>query len=85
MDQMKTVNLPITLPDGWTAEDDAGYGVIITGIATCGYKGYVTVSESVRGFELGISMVRRKMAFSGRSWRKDLFTSAVTELKKALG
>ncbi|AWE96086.1 hypothetical protein CSC26_7037 (plasmid) [Pseudomonas aeruginosa] len=45
----------------------------------------MTVSESVRGFELGISMVRRKMAFSGRSWRKDLFTSAVTELKKALG
>lgn len=78
------MNLPITLPDGWSAETDESLGVIITAVGQGGYKGFVTVSETLRSYELGIARVRQRKHYSGRYWRKELYEEAVAALQVAL-
>ncbi|HGN1515717.1 MULTISPECIES: hypothetical protein [Pseudomonas] len=78
------MNLPITLPEGWSAETDDTFGVIITAVGKGGHKGFVTVSESLRGYELGIARVRQRKHYSGRYWRKELYEEAVGALHAAL-
>lgn len=80
----KPFKLPIELPSGWSAEVLPVYGTVITARATGGeLLGYVTVNEEQRGFELGQSIVRRQrpVAYTGRTWRKDLYAAAVAQLQ----
>lgn len=78
------MNLPIVLPEGWSVEEDETLGVIITAVAPDGYKGFVTVSEAKRSFELGISVVRQRKHYSGRYWRKELYEEALAALQAAM-
>ncbi|MFV3332636.1 hypothetical protein ACQCLI_32135 (plasmid) [Pseudomonas nitroreducens] len=78
------MNLPITLPEGWSAEADESFGVIITAVGQGGHKGFVTVSETLRGYELGMARVRQRKHYSGRYWRKELYEEAVAALQAAL-
>jgi len=78
------MELPISLPDGWSAEADETLGVIITAVCPEGNKGFVTVSEAKRSFELGMSVVRKHKHYSGRYWRKELYEEAVATLKDAI-
>lgn len=78
------VPLPISLPEGWTAEKDEAFGVIITAIGPDGHKGFVTVCETKRSFELGMSVVRQRKHYSGRYWRKELYEEAVSTLKLSM-
>ncbi|HHM5368576.1 TPA: hypothetical protein ACRNJF_004142 [Pseudomonas aeruginosa] len=78
------MNLPISLPDGWSADADETLGVIITAVSPEGHKGFVTVSEAKRSFELGMSLVRQRKHYSGRYWRKELYEEAVATLQAAI-
>lgn len=78
------MNLPIALPAGWSAETDETLGVIITVVGPDGDKGFVTVSETKRSFELGMSMVRRRRHYAGRYWRKELYEAAIASLQVAM-
>ena len=75
------MNLPIALPEGWSAETDEMLGVIITAVGLNGDKGFVTVSESKRSFELGMSIVRQRKHYAGRYWRKELYEEAIACLQ----
>lgn len=79
------MDLPISLPEGWSAEADEMLGVVITAVSSEGHKGFVTVSEAKRSFELGMSVVRQRKHYSGRYWRKELYEEAVSVLKQAIG
>jgi len=78
------MNLPIALPDGWSAEADETFGVIITAVDPDGHKCFVTVSEAKRSFELGMSVVRQRNHYSGRYWRKELYEEAVATLQATM-
>lgn len=78
------MNLPIALPDGWSAEMDEAFGVIITAVAPGGHKGFVTVCEAKRSFELGMSIPRQRKHYSGRYWRKELYEEAIAALQAAM-
>ncbi len=79
------MGLPIKLPDGWTAEDTGTYGVIICAMQEDGYgKGYVTVDERLRGFELGMAVVRKRGDYAGRGWKAALYSDAVALLQKTI-
>ncbi|MEN1613949.1 hypothetical protein AAIH27_34980, partial [Pseudomonas aeruginosa] len=77
------MNLPIALPEGWSAEADEMLGVVITAVSLDGHKGFVTVSEAKRSFELGMSVVRQRKHYSGRYWRKELYEEAIAALQAA--
>ena len=83
-----SIDLPIELPPGWTAEVSEMYGTIITAVDSTGQKvGYVTVSEKVRHFELGITIPRRLQNGAepaGRAWKVSLYKAAVASLRNAL-
>lgn len=78
------MSLPIELPDGWSWESDTNQGVIIRGIGANGLHGFCTVSDRVRGYELGITPVRVGKDYSGRNWRRKLYEDAVATLQSAL-
>jgi hypothetical protein len=78
------MNLPIVLPEGWSADTDEMLGVIITAIGLNGDKGFVTVSEAKRSFELGMSIVRQRKHYAGRYWRKELYEAAIASLQVAM-
>ena len=78
------MNLPIVLPEGWSAETDNSLGVIITGLGPGGQKGFVTISETLRSYELGMARVRQRKHYSGRYWRKELYEEAIASLQAAL-
>ena len=78
------MDIPIQLPDGWTAEADEILGVVITAVDDCGDKVFVTVDESKRSFELGMSTVKQRRHYSGRHWRKELYEEAVANLQAAM-
>ncbi|WP_242671640.1 hypothetical protein [Azotobacter chroococcum] len=80
----KAMDTPIALPEGWSAEVDQTFGVVITGVGPTGHIGYVTISESLRSFELGTSIVRKRQHYSGRYWRKELYQDSVASLRAAL-
>jgi hypothetical protein len=75
------MNLPIALPAGWYAETDEMLGVIITAVGPDGDKGFVTVNETKRSFELGMSIVRQRKHYAGRYWRKELYEEAISSLQ----
>lgn len=77
--------LPLPLPAGWHAERDEIFGVIITGVDADGAQGFVTVSEKMRGFELGASLIHTRGAYTGRRWQERLYADAVAALKQVLG
>ena len=78
------MELPISLPEGWSAEADEMLGVVITAVSSEGHKGFVTVSEAKRSFELGMSVVRQLKHYTGRYWRKELYEKAVATLRAAM-
>lgn len=78
------MNLPITLPAGWSAEAVEPLGVVITAVDTDGEKNFVTVNEPKRSFELGMSPVRQLKHYSGRYWRKELYEEAVATLQAVM-
>ncbi len=78
------LSLPITLPEGWSAEPDETFGVIITAVDPGGHKGFVTVNEAKRSFELGMGIVRQRKHYSGRYWRKELYEEAVATLQASM-
>ncbi|AYG47879.1 hypothetical protein DV532_26710 (plasmid) [Pseudomonas sp. Leaf58] len=78
------MELPISLPEGWSAEADEMLGVVITAVSSEGHKGFVTVSEAKRSFELGMSVVRQRKHYAGRYWRKELYEEAVATLRAAM-
>jgi len=78
------MELPITLPDGWSAEDDPVLGAIITGFDSNDRRGFVTISELKRSFEPGMSVVRQRVHYSGRYRRKELYQDAVAALQGVL-
>lgn len=78
------MNLPIALPEGWSAEADETFGMIITAVGQDGRKGFVTVNEAKRSFELGMSIVRQRKHYSGRYWRKELYEEAVATLQASM-
>tara|TARA_R110002124_G_scaffold128157_2_gene288518 strand:+ start:4812 stop:5048 length:237 start_codon:yes stop_codon:yes gene_type:complete len=77
------MKLPIELPNHWTAEPDA-YGIIITGTTAAGDKVFVTVNESMRSFGLGIVSINDRQNYTGRNWRRQLYSDAVEKLKETL-
>lgn len=85
---MEAINLPVVLPEGWTAEHSKAYGTIITAVAADGAPvGYVTVAEDLRTFSLGMSRPRRLPPGAeptGRGWKKQLYLSAIAKLCEAL-
>jgi len=85
---MEAITLPVALPEGWTAENSKVYGTIIAAVASDGaLAGYVTVSEDVRNFSLGIARPRRLEPGAeptGRGWKKQLYEAAITKLAEAL-
>lgn len=82
------VKLPVALPAGWTAEASSTYGTIIRAVDAEGRPaGYVTVSERVRNFALGIRPPRRLEPGaepSGRGWKKHLYEAAIAKLAETL-
>lgn len=85
---METVTLPVALPEGWTAEHSRVYGTIITAVTAEGFHaGYVTVSEDVRNFSLGMSRPRRVEPGAeptGRGWKKQLYQAAIDKLAETI-
>jgi hypothetical protein len=84
MNEPTSLQLPIALPPGWSAEADPVYGTVITARTDSGaLLGYVTVSEEYRSFELGQSRVRRRQPdiYKGHTWRKALYRDAVAALQ----
>lgn len=85
---MEAINLPVVLPEGWTAEYSNAYGTIITAVAADGAPvGYVTVAEDLRSFSLGMSRPKRLprgVEPTGRGWKKQLYLSAIEKLCEAL-
>lgn len=79
-------NIPITLPEGWTAEPYGTEDAII--LVAPDRAGYVTVSEKRRNYMLGMGLPRRSalgpVAYGGRGWRQKLFTTAVEALTRGL-
>lgn len=81
---MKFVEVPTPLPDGWRASSDSR-GVVIEAFDSDGRsQGFVTVSEQVRGFVLGVSDVRTPPGgskYAGRGWKPQLYADAVAALQ----
>lgn len=77
------MKLPITLPDGWIAEDVATHGTVIEAPDGFG-KCFVTVDEKVRNFKLGMSTVYERGDYAGRNWKVALYNDAVTALQAVL-
>lgn len=79
------MKLPVTLPDGWFVENGS-HGTVITGQDRNGIPGYVTVSEPLRAFSLGIAPPRPAKAplYAGRGWKERLYLDAVAALRAAL-
>lgn len=74
-------NVPITLPDEWSAEwSDIYNGIIITAAT----DGYVTVNEQLRNFGLGICLVKSPGDYHGRGWKQRLYEDAVNALQDAI-
>lgn len=78
------MHIPVELPAGWSFEVSPAHGVIITGVDDRGSQGFVSISERQRNFELGISVVRRQGAYTGRNWRESLYGDAIEALQDAL-
>lgn len=78
------MNLPVELPAGWSAETDPTLGVIITAVGADGGKGFATVSEAKRAFDLGICSPRERKLYAGRYWRKELYKEAIVALQAAM-
>lgn len=72
------------LPEGWTHEYSRSYGLIINAVVDGRHLGSVTVSEDARGFDLGISIVRKRGQYAGRGWKVSLYKDAVRALQAAL-
>ena len=77
------------LPPRWTAELQSDGTVLIVGKSDDASRqyipdGYVTVSESLRNFALGLSPPHCKKDYQGRGWRTRLYTDAVRALQAAL-
>jgi len=83
---VKDVVLPVDLPAGWTAEESS-FGILIEGRGEDGRGiGGVTINETVRGYALGISPVRRLFTddpspYQGRGWREKLYRDAIDALR----
>jgi hypothetical protein len=69
------------LPTGWTVEIDASYGAILCAMEK---RGFVTVDERLRGFALGISVVRKRGIYFGRNWKTRLYLDAIAALNAAI-
>lgn len=80
------VELPIDLPEGWSAQryDTDCITIFAPGLG----KVAVTVNYRERSFVLGIMRPRRTTlgvdVYRGRGWQIQLYTAAVEALKKAL-
>lgn len=77
------MKLPIELPVSWSAEADA-YGIVITAISPSGDRSSVTVNESMRSFGLGIVSINERQSYSGRNWKRQLYSDAVQKLREAM-
>lgn len=77
------MKLPITLPEGWTAQSMIAFGVVIT---ADNRRGYVTVDERLRAFETGMTAVRKRghVDYAGRNWKTRLYSDAVATLQAAI-
>ena len=65
------------LPEGWSFEEIPNYGTVIS---TYEKRGFVTVSEPFRSFEMGISIIKNRGNYYGRNWRKRLYQDAIAVL-----
>ena len=75
------MHIPIALPDGWTAEESSGGGMVIS---TADGENSVTVNEKMHGFLLGSTPVRKRGSFDGRKWKVALYLAAVDALQAAI-
>lgn len=69
------------LPAEWSAEYDKTLGTILV---ADGRRGYVTVDERRRGFELGMATVRVCGDYAGRNWKANLYLDAIAALNAAI-
>lgn len=78
------------LPLGWMAEKNPDGSVTISGFSPDADRhhitGYVTVSEALRNFAIGLSPPHSKRddIYHGRAWRRYLYKHAVQALQSAL-
>lgn len=75
------MTLPIQLPAGWTSEASESLGTVL---AAEDKRGYVTVDERLRSFELGMCVVRKRGGYAGRNWKASLYRDAVAALDAAI-
>ncbi|MGF6836993.1 hypothetical protein QF001_000860 [Paraburkholderia youngii] len=66
------------LPEGWTREEIRSYGTVIEWPG----HGFATVDERVRGFALGMQVVRMRGDYAGRGWKDRLYADAVKALQE---
>jgi len=75
------MHIPIALPEGWTAEESSGGGMVIS---TADGEASVTVNEKMHGFILGMTPVRKRGNFDGRKWKVALYLAAVDALQATI-
>ena len=74
------MHIPIALPDGWTAEESANGGMVIS---TADGQGAVTVNEKMHGFSLGTAPVRKRGTFDGRKWKVARFCNRFANAQRS--
>lgn len=84
MGEREALQLPIVLPEGWSAVRRFQPDNKVVGIYWLGH-GSVTVDLRRRNFALGTTLVHRsnKQKYCGLGWEKKLFHDAVFTLRDA--
>lgn len=86
MSEPSNINIPVDVPQNWRCAWQEPFGCVIEAFDDDGeFQGAVTVSESMRGFEPGMSIVRRRGGYSGQRWRQRLYADAIANLRQAQG
>jgi hypothetical protein len=82
------MELPIDLPEGWTAQRFDTDCITIFALNDDGDRRAVTVNFKERSFVLGAMRPRRTVigvdVYRGRGWQAELYTAAVNKLKEAM-